>query len=199
MKILLLGATGRTGTHVLRLAKAAGHHVTAHGRRPADGADAQIGGPWSGPELTAAAREADAVLSCLASSNSDPVCSTATAALLRATPEMRYLTIAGAGVDMPGDEKGIGDKAIGLVMKIVARGMLADRQREAEMLQASTARWTILRPPRLLDAGGTGRWRFTFDRPAATSIARADLAGAMLAAMADPGLERKAPFVSKEP
>lgn len=196
MHILLLGSTGRTGAHVLRAAKAAGHRVTAHGRRPAPGADAQVGGAWTDPALAEAVRGADAVLSCLASSNKEGVCSAAAEAVLRADPEVRFVTVAGAGVDRPDDRKGAGDKAIGVVMRLVARGMLADRQREVDMLAASRARWTALRPPRLTAAEGTGRWAFTFDRPASTSIPRADLAAAMLEALGRDDMVGRAPFVA---
>ena len=196
MHILLLGATGRTGRLVLTAAKAAGHRVTAHGRRAAEGADTQVRGPWSAPEFTAAVREADAVLSCLASSNKEGVCSAAAAAVLHADPHARYLTIAGAGVDRPDDEKGLGDKAIGLAMRLVAGGMLADRQPEIDMPAASDAAWTALRPPRLTDAAGMGRWTFTFDRPATTAIPRADLAAALLEAMDRDDLVGLAPFVA---
>ena len=197
MHILLLGATGRTGRLVLRAAKAAGHRVTAHGRRPSEGADAQIGGPFGGPDLAAAVREADAVLSCLASTNTDGVCSAASAAVLRADARVRFLTVAGAGVDRPEDDKGLGDKAVGLVMRLVAGKMLADRQKEVDALAVSGAAWTALRPPRLTDDAGTGRWAFSFDRPAATSIARADLAGAMLEALGRDDMIGRAPFVAR--
>ncbi|MGR3541343.1 MAG: NAD(P)-dependent oxidoreductase [Hasllibacter sp.] len=196
MHILLLGATGRTGGEVLRAAKAAGHRITAHGRRAAPGADAQIGGGWDDPALAGAVRAADAVVSCLASSNAEPVCSTAAGAVLRADPGVRFVTVAGAGVDRPDDRKGAGDKAIGLAMRLVAGRMLADRQREVDTLAASDARWTALRPPRLTTGRGTGRWTFTFDRPAATWIDRADLAGAILEVLGRDDMIGRAPFVS---
>ena len=199
MNLLILGATGRTGGHMLATARAAGHHVTAFGRRSADGADRSITGRFEDDAFAEAVRGADAVLSCLASANTDPVCSTVAAAALRADPGLRYLTVAGAGVDRPEDRKGLPDKAIGVVMRLVVGRMLADRQREVDMLAASGARWTALRPPRLVDGRAAGRWRFAFDRPAATWIDRKDLAGAVLAAVGDDALSGRAPFVSAEP
>ncbi|PRY92626.1 putative NADH-flavin reductase [Hasllibacter halocynthiae] len=196
MHILLLGATGRTGRRVFAAAKAAGHRVTAHGRRAVAGADEEIGGAWTDPAIAEAAREADAVVSCLASSNGEGVCSAAAEAVLRADPGVRYVTVAGAGVDRPEDEKGLGDKAIGLVMRLTVGKMLADRQREVDMLAASGAEWTAMRPPRLTEGRATGRWTFTFDRPAATSIDREDLAGAILEVLGREDMVRRAPFVS---
>ena len=196
MELLVLGATGRTGGAVVERARAGGHRVTAFGRRPADGAHESLVGAFGDEGFAKAVRAADAVLSCLASSNSDPVCSRATTAVLAADPTARFLTVAGAGVDRPTDAKGVPDRLIGLVMRLTVGRMLADRQREVDMLAASEARWTALRPPRLTGGKPTGRWSFTHDRPAATWIDRADLAGAMLEALEREDLIARAPFVA---
>ena len=196
MHLLVLGATGRTGRRVVERAVGEGYHVTAFGRRPAEGASHSITGAFEDDAFADAVRGAEAVLSCLASSNKEAVCSRAAEAALRADPLVRYLTVAGAGVNRPTDEKGLPDKAIGLVMRLVVGRMLADRQREVDMLAASRARWTALRPPRLTEGKATGRWAFTHDRPAATWIDRDDLAGAMLEALARDDMVARAPFVS---
>lgn len=196
MKLLVLGATGRTGREVVRRAAADGHEVVAHGRRATEGAHETIVGAHGDDAFMDTVRGADAVLSCLASSNKEPVCSRAAEAVLRANPAVRYLTVAGAGVDMPTDRKGLPDKAIGLVMRLVVGRMLADRQKEVDMLTASDARWTALRPPRLTEGKPTGRWTFAHDRPTATWIDRADLAGAMLEALGRDDMIARAPFVS---
>ena len=196
MRLLVLGATGRTGRAVVERAKANGHHAVSYGRRIADGAAESVVGTFEDEAFAASVRDADAILSCLASSNSDGVCSRAATAVLRADPTARYLTVAGAGVDRPDDRKGLPDKAIGLVMRVVVGRMLADRQREVGMLGASQARWTALRPPRLTEGKATGGWTFSFDRPAASWIDRADLAGAMLEALERDDMVGRAPFVS---
>lgn len=196
MNLLILGATGRTGKAVLQQAKAAGHTVTSYGRREAAGADTALTGNFEDPAFAAAVRAADAVISCLASSNTDPVCSQAAKAVHAAEPTARYLTVAGAGVDRPGDKKGFGDKMIGGIMQLVAGKMLADRQREVDMLADSQMRWTAMRPPRLTEGKAKGTWRFDFDRPHATWIDRGDLAGAILAVLEDETMVGKAPFVS---
>ena len=199
MELLILGATGRTGRRVLAAAQGAGHRVTAFGRRPVEDAGRSLVGAFGDAAFGEAVRAADAVLSCLASTNQDPVCSRAAGAVLAADPGARFVTVAGAGVDRPEDRKGIGDRAIGLAMRLVARGMLADRQREVDLLAASGARWTALRPPRLTEGRAAGRWRLSHDRPAATWIDRDDLAAAMLAMLEDGSMVGRAPFVSAEP
>jgi putative NADH-flavin reductase len=196
MQLLILGATGRTGRAVVKRAKAAGHHVTAFGRRPAEQADTSLTGAFGDDTFAEAVHNSDAVLSCLASSNSDAVCSRAAEAVQATDPQMRFLTVAGAGVDRPSDAKGIGDKLVGAVMRVVVGKMLADRQREIDMLAASEMRWTALRPPRLTEGRSTGIWRFDHDRPHATWIDREDLAGAMLEALGCDDMIGTAPFVS---
>ena len=199
MNLLILGATGRTGGHVLKAAKTAGHTSTAFGRRAATGADVNLTGAFGDASFAEAVRQADAVLSCLASSNKEGVCSRATCAILSADPTVRFVTVAGAGVDRPTDAKGFSDKAIGVIMRVFVGPMLADRQKEVDMLAASAARWTVLRPPRLVNGKATGRWQFTHDRPAASWIDRKDLAAAMLATLDDPAMVGTAPFVSAKP
>ena len=199
MRILMLGATGRTGRLALDRLAGAGHEVVTYGRRPGGGARALTGALDDVAALRGALDGAEAVVACLASTNAEPTCSTATRALIEAAEgrALRYVLVSGAGVDAPGDAKGLSDKAIGLLMRAVVGRMLADRQAELDLLRASDLLWTALRPPRLVDGDGRGTWRFTFDRPAATKIARADLAGALVEALGRDDLVGRAPFVSE--
>lgn len=200
MRVLLLGASGRTGAEALESLGRAGHEVTSLGRTAPKRAGARhVSEDVTDPAAVAqAVADHDAVLSCLASTNAQPLCSRATAAVIAAAAgrPLRYVVVGGAGVDAPGDRKGVPDKLVGLVMRVAVGRMLADRQAEFEALAASGLAYTFMRPPRLTQAPGTGRWRFTFDRPAAMQIARADLAGAMVEALERPDLERRAPFVA---
>ena len=197
MTIVVFGASGRTGRWIAEGLARAGHAVTAAGRRDpglpgirfhqTDLHDAQA--------VQAAVQGADAVLSALASGKGNPACST----LARAVAGMdglRFVTIAGAGVDAPGDAKGLGDKAIGWIMRRIVPDTLADRQAELAILQASRLRWTMLRPPRLTNKAATGRWQITLDRPASAQITRADLAAAMIASVGDASVIGQAPFVA---
>lgn len=201
MKILMLGASGRSGRLITRHLATEGHDVIAMGRRSpeAEGVDFVAGDVTEPGALRDVLTYVEAVVSALASSNADPVCSGAAGAVIAASGgrSLRFLTIGGAGVDAEGDRKGLGDRAVGVAMRVVAGRMLADRQREYGLLRASHLDWTMLRPPRLVDGAGTGRWRFTFDRPAAMRITRADLAAAMVEALGRDDLRRSAPFVAE--
>ncbi|MEM1128972.1 MAG: NAD(P)-binding oxidoreductase [Pseudomonadota bacterium] len=198
MRILLLGATGRTGRRVLARLETASHQVVTYGRRPG-------GGTWSltGPvdnveRLREACHGADAVLSCLASTNAEPVCSSATAALVASGVRIpRYVVASTAGIEMPGDARGPLDQIADRVLGLFLGDMLADRRAELEILQGSDLPWTVLRPPRLTNRPGRGTWRFDRDRPHTSGISRDDLAGALIEALGREDLIAKAPFVSE--
>jgi putative NADH-flavin reductase len=200
MRVVLLGASGRTGAEALERLVSAGHEVTSLGRTaPARPGARHVAGDVADPAAMARAVAGhDAVISCLASSNAQPVCSRATAAVIAAAAgrPLRYVVVGGAGVDVPGDAKGLPDRLVGLAMRVLVGRMLADRQAEHDALAASGLAYTFLRPPRLTQGPATGRWRFTFDRPAGMQIARADLAGALVEALGRADLERRSPFVA---
>jgi putative NADH-flavin reductase len=198
MQVLVLGASGRTGRRIAAQLVARGDRVVSLGRCDPDLAGVRhiAGVPDDAQALRAALDDCDAVVSALASSNRDAVCSAATAALIGSGLSPRFVVVGGAGVDVPGDRKGAADKVVGVVMRLVAGRMLADRTREWQMLEASSLPYTFLRPPRLTDKPATGRWRVTFDRPASMEIAREDLAGAAVEALGRGDLARRSPFVA---
>jgi hypothetical protein len=107
------------------------------------------------------------------------------------------VAVAGAGIDVPGDRKGLGAKAVSALTKAMAGRVFADKQEEHAVYAGSSLAWTVVRPPRLVDGDATGEARLTTDAPGptATSLPRADLAATMLAPAADGGWERQAPFV----
>jgi nucleoside-diphosphate-sugar epimerase len=199
MRVVVMGGTGRTGRHLLPLLRAAGHEVTLFGRRAPDGWDGRFvqGDVDDAVALAPALEGADAVLSCLASGRGEAVCLPATQAVLRAgRPDLRHIVVGGAAVDAPGDAKGAGDRVAGLMMRLFAGRMLAERQAEYAALAGSGRPFTFLRPPQLGDRAATGHWTLTHDRPASIRIERADLAAAMVAVLGRPDLVGRAPFVA---
>ncbi len=197
MKVLILGATGRTGRHLLPLLQAQGAEVTTFGRSAVPGVAGRTGRLTDRAAMAHAVAGVDLVLSALASPRGQEVCRPAMQTLIAvAPPGLRVVVIGGAGVDVPGDAKGIGDRIAGGLMRLVAGAMLAERQAELADLQASRLAFTFLRPPALTNGRATGRWQFSDDFPRRKTIARADLAGAMLDSAARPDHAGRAPFVS---
>ena len=197
MNILLLGATGRTGKLIAQKLVAAGHAVTAAGQRDPElpGVTFQRVDLADTPMLIQAARDMDGAVSALAPAKGNPVCS-GVARALAGLDGLRFVTIGGAGVDAPGDRKGLADRLVGWVMRRLTPEMLADRQTELGFLQQGRLRWTMLRPPRLTDKPAKGAVNVTFDRPASTAVSRADLAQAAVDALRNDAWIGRAPFVA---
>ncbi|MFF0747900.1 NAD(P)-dependent oxidoreductase [Streptomyces sp. NPDC004267] len=198
MKLTVFGATGGIGRQLVRQALDAGHEVTAVVRDPAR---LTVTGPrldvvrsdLSDPEsLRAAVSGRDAVLSGLgARSRADAgVAARLTRSVLRAmeaagTRRLLVVSAAPLGPVPPG--QGVADKAMLAVVNSLLKDVYADlREMEAE-LAASATDWTAVRPPRLTDKPVTGRYRRVVGGtpPRGRTLARADVAHAMLAMIDD--------------
>ncbi|MBL8951079.1 MAG: NAD(P)H-binding protein [Myxococcaceae bacterium] len=201
MKLAVLGASGKTGRHIVEQALAKGHQVRALVR---DAAKLGLTHPelelLTGDATDAAAvrrlvEGCDAVVSALGPTDRTDVCSAATANVIAARPK-RYVAVSGAGLDVPGDRKGFVARAVSFMVKTVSPAVFADKVKEHALLAASDVRWTLVRPPRLTDQPAAGNRRTSLDESPGAHIARADLAAFVLQVVADDATIGKAPFVS---
>lgn len=208
MRITVFGASGRTGRQMVEQALAGGHEVTAFVRDPAklaithgrlrvvrsDIADAE--------RVHEAVRGADAVISALGQTKTSAkdVLTTAAGritAAMRTEGVARLVSLVGAGVPDECDTPTPGRRLMRGLMKLLARHVLEDAERHAELVRASGLEWTLVRPPRLTDGPRTGKYRTGYLRLGpAESISRADLAAFMLELAADGRYVREAPMVS---
>jgi uncharacterized protein YbjT (DUF2867 family) len=195
VRIAVTGATGRTGAHVVRELRAAGHEVVAVVRDRAKAADV-LGDQVAGGAVTVAEADVtdaaslrtavagcDGLVSALGpvAGSPDDLMRRAGAAAVAATrtlPRRRLVWLTGAGVRRPGDTPGVVDRLIVGIMTLTAGTVLADsRAGVAEVVAADDVAWTVVRAPRLLDAPAKGTWR-TADRVGGghgTQLPRADL------------------------
>lgn len=163
-KILVLGATGPTGRHIVTQAVQRGYDVTALVRSPEKAADLQglrlvVGDARNETALRQAVKGRDAVISALGTPAS-PVkevsfLSTATRALVSAMKSeqvQRLITITGIGA---GDSAGHGgflfDK---LILPLLLRKVYADKNRQETIIRDSSLDWTIVRPSMLNNKPG---------------------------------------------
>ena len=208
MNITLFGATGPTGRALLPLAVRDGHKVTAVARDPSAlanppaGVSVRHGDVLDRDSLSGSVDGADAVISALGSHSGrapTTVYSTGTAHILEtmAAAGVRRLVVLSAAPLVPGDRRPTFERVV--VDPILHRffgGGYADMARMEQLLAGSEAGsdvdWTVLRPPRLTDKPGTGRYRSGVEAavPRGWNIPRADLARAMLDALDDPGTIR---------
>lgn len=207
MKIVVLGAGGGTGRHVVRLAVEQGHDVVVVARRPLELPPSvrQASGDATAPELVRRAVEGlapgtGAVISCLGvtkRSTGHPSAAAAQALVAVLPAGTRVVAVAGAGIDAPGDTKALGARAVSALTRRLAGAVVADKQEEHDTYAASALSYTVVRPPRLVDGDPTEPARTTSVAPGPTAkpVRRADLAATMLRLAVDGGHERSAPFV----
>ena len=208
MKILLLGATGATGTHLVAQALARGHDVTALVRDarklPARAGLSVIEGlPTAPADLARALAGVDAVLCTLGPRDKgDPICPATASALVPAMGEhavRRLIWLSASGV---GDSREPINAASFVFGRIIIPLMLAkpyaSHARAEEILRASTLDWTVLRPLELTEKP-TGKAVAVATTPDARlgslKIARADLARFMLDELDQPAWVRQMPLV----
>lgn len=209
MKLTILGATGGIGGHLVRQALDAGHTVTAVVRDPSrltvdrpDRPELRVAvvPDVTDPEaLGSVVSGRDAVLSALGPPGRRPVgiASAATRAILTAMDSVgvrRILVVSAAPVGPTPQGEGLFLRTVATPMiRAILRDGYADLALMERSLQAGSADWTAVRPPRLTDKPLTRHYRTAVGGPLANawSISRADTAHAMLAAVADPATYRQ--------
>ncbi|WP_433789068.1 NAD(P)-dependent oxidoreductase [Actinoplanes sp. CA-252034] len=208
MRLTVLGATGGIGGHVVRQALDRGFAVTAVVRDPAR---LRVTHPAletvTVPDLAATAalgpalRGSDAVLSGIGprGRHDGPVASTATAHLLtamRTAGVRRLVAVSAAPVGpVPDGDTFVNRRVLTPLVSAVLKQVYADLREMEQALADSDAEWTVVRPPKLVNKPLTGRYRIVVGGNVArgTTIGRADVAHAMLAALDDPATIRR-PF-----
>ena len=186
MRVAVFGATGRTGRAVVDELLGRDHEVVALVR------DREAAGlPAAAQTISGDARDrsaielllagAQAVVSALGPRSRDVTLHRDVAALLvEALPAAgvrRFVGISGAGVDVPGDQKGLRDRVVSTLIQRLGGQAVQDKAVEHRLWAASGLDWTLVRPPRLVDRPGTGDVEHSASRsPRTTWIRRTDLA-----------------------
>jgi uncharacterized protein YbjT (DUF2867 family) len=155
-KILILGATGLTGRHIVSQALARGYDVTVLVRSPEKAADMKgaknvVGDARDEKVLRQAVKGRDAVISALGTPASPfrdvTLLSTATRALvsaMKAEHVSRLVAITGMGA---GDSAGHGGFLFdNLIFPLLLRKAYADKNRQEAIIRDSGLDWTIVRP-----------------------------------------------------
>lgn len=177
MRIAVFGATGRTGNPLVEQALERGHKVVAFVRDPT-GLSAAVrdddrvivieGDAYSGEGVERAiggdGDPVDAVVSVLAQSSEGPddLLTEAGRHMLAAMDEHgveRFVTLVGAGVREDGESVSLGGRAMGALLKLLARSVLEDARDQVELARSSDTRWTVVRGPRLTEDAHTGQFR----------------------------------------
>ncbi len=194
MRLTVLGATGGVGRHIVTHALADGHEVTAAVRDPArlpirhpnlsivqaDALDAA--------SLKNVIEGADAVLSGMGTAQRRnplrPASTSAQAAVeaMVATGVRRIIVVSAAPLNRSGaGQPLLMRRVFAPLLWVVLEEVYTDLERMEGILRESGLDWTAVRPPRLLDTPGRGRYRQAIEAdPGGSTIPRADVARAML-------------------
>jgi putative NADH-flavin reductase len=212
MKIIIFGATGRTGLPLVTQALDAGHDVTAFVRNPNK---IQIGhaklrivrgdlDDATGVEAAIAGQ--DAVLSALGpipAGRKDimRVAFTNIIAAMQNTDVTRLISLTGAGVAQPGDEPKLINRFISLMLNLISKDTIIDSSEHARLVRASNLDWTMVRVPMLTDVPANGPTKATVRVGMVgindgMRIARSDVAAFMLRVLDDGSHVREAPVIS---
>ncbi len=194
MKLVVLGATGKTGVHVVAQALAAGHDVTAFVRSPhklkLQHKKLRVvqGNARSANDLRAALKGQDAVISVIGSNKpGDTLMSEATKALIQTMQKshVKRIVLLSSFLAHPHFEKGGIKKIIGRLM----RGLTRDKTTGEAILKASDLDWTIVYATRLDGVKEQGYHIIAPNEPIPLrgAIARADVARFMLGQLSQPG------------
>jgi putative NADH-flavin reductase len=107
----------------------------------------------------------------------------------------RFIGVAGAGVNAPGDNKGKGYRLVAWFSKLPARHVVEEKQKEFELVSRSGLDWTMIRVPFISDGELTQKYRASLIRPPSSRISRADIAYVLVSQLQDRRFIQKAPFV----
>lgn len=208
MKLTIFGATGGTGSELVKMALAEGHDVTIYVRNPGKVMESHerltvIQGEMNEPnKIAQAVAGADAVISALGPTSNTPERPLTTGmnyivAAMKAAGVKRLIAATGAGVADPNDKPQLVGRLFGLALRLFARHVLADSQGMVTAIRSSDLDWTLARAPRLHDKPGTGQIKVGYaGQGPGTQLARADFARFMLDQVASDTWLRKAPMLS---
>ena len=194
MKLTVLGATGGVGRHIVTHALADGHEVTAAVRDPArlparhPKLAVLLTNALEAASVKEAIEGADAVLSGIGSADRhDPHkpasrSARATVQAMIATDVRRIIVVSAAPLNRSGAGQSLlTRRVLSPLLWAILKEMYLDLELMERILRDSGLDWTSVRPPKLLNKPGQGRYRHAIEAdPGGSTIPRADVARAML-------------------
>jgi putative NADH-flavin reductase len=196
MRLTVFGASGGTGQHLVRQALDAGHHVTAVARNPGrlerhERLEAVVADVMDPAAIELAVTGRDAVVSALGHRPGDdtPICSAGARSIstaMHATGTHRLVVITASGHVVDAGDGPFTRALVKPMLRRFLRTGFVDFAQTDDLVRDSGLDWTIMRPPRLTN-GRRRPYRTAVDVNVrgGIMISRADLADAILAALAD--------------
>lgn len=218
MTFAIFGATGNTGMLTARYCLRAGHKARALVRDPRKmpalpedpgGGIEIIKGDATNPLAVAELiRGADIVVAALGPRDLQTgfkVHSSAALHLSRLMPEAgisRYVTVSGASVSVPEDKFSVRGKFFSSAAYLFAKTsgnlkkMLADKQKEYEILKGSELDWTVVRPPWIVPGDYERDANITPSKLTGSKVRAPELAKAVVDIALDGRFNKQAVFIN---
>jgi putative NADH-flavin reductase len=208
MRLLLLGATGRTGRELLLQAPSQGHQLTALARDPGrlavqdERIDAIAGSATDAAAINAALEGQEAVLCTLGPRSPKALLAfdLMQATVVALVPAMqaqgvgRIVMLSALGA---GQSAGQAPAPFRFMFRTLFRQVGRDKAIAEARLEGSGLDWTIVYPPALTNGPRTGTYSHgqTTTVRGMSRISRADVAEFMLAQLTEPGYSRKSAII----
>ncbi len=201
MKLIVFGATGKTGMEVVKQALAGGHEVTAFVRDSAkmplenDRLHLKVGDVFDSAAVAEAIQGQNTVVCSLGTSSlgKTTIRSTGTANIIKAMQEndvKRLLVVSAMGI---GDSWSTLSTSNKLIFNTLLRSSRKDHEEQEALVMDSGLDWIIVRPSGLTDTAVTGSYDVGQGIMAKTSrIPRADVAHFIVREMDDNAFVGKA-------
>ena len=208
MHIIVIGASGGTGSEVVKQALEAGHVVTVFVRTPSK---IKMQHPnlilFDGDVMDAEAVEKAIARQEVVISTLGPVrplvphimetAAKNNVAAMKKHGIRRIGSTTGAGVRQPEDQPKFMDRFIGVLLNLLAKEVVLDSAENVKVIQSSDLDWTIVRFPHLMNGAHTGKYRVGYiSRGTSTPFSRADGADFVLKELVEEKWVRKLPLVS---
>jgi putative NADH-flavin reductase len=208
MKIVVFGASGRTGKQVVKQALENGYQVIAFARTPTkldvnhENLTFIQGDVQQTDKVEEAVRGAEAVISVLGPTNNIPDYQVSRGmdnvlAAMQDYGVRRLVVSIGAGVRDPQDRPGLIDQVIAWMLRTFSRHVYEDMRRVDERVRASDRDWVIVRVPMLTGGPKKGTIQTGYiGQGVGARLTRADLAEFLLKQVEGDKYLHQAPAVS---
>jgi putative NADH-flavin reductase len=204
MKLVVFGATGKSGQQIVEQALSTGHLVTAFARRPSaittrhPNLKIMQGDALDAARVSEAVAGQDAVLFAIGTNRRSTltVCADAARNIIAAMNEhgvRRLIVLSAYGASETKDTA-----LYSKVLRALIGKRVEDKDRMEELVRASNLDWVLVRPPLLTNGVRRGRCRVGFDIPIKlfSSVSRAAVAEFMLQQLADDTYLHQAPTIT---
>jgi putative NADH-flavin reductase len=188
MKILVFGAKGRTGKHLID--QLTDHQVTKY-----------EGDILDRLKVLQAMNDIDVVVSVIGHGrgtqpNMQTIGITNVVEAMKQNKISRIISLTGTGVRMPGDKITLLDRLLNLGIRIIDPARVKDGADHVRVLEASGLDWTVVRVLKLTNTKSNSNWTLSLNGPAKLFISRADVAKAIISILQDKSYSQKTPIIS---